>query len=135
MIKAYAALEPKGKLVAFEYDPGELQADEVEIDVHYCGICHSDLSMVDNEWGLTEYPVVPGHEVVGVIARAGDRVKHLSVGQVVGLGWHAGFCNDCASCHSGDHNLCANAQGNYRRASRRLCRDLACSCQQRNSHS
>ena len=110
MIKAYAALEPKGELVPFEYDPGELQADEVEIDVHYCGICHSDLSMVDNEWGLTEYPVVPGHEVVGVIARAGDRVKHLSVGQVVGLGWHAGFCNECASCYSGDHNLCTNAQ-------------------------
>jgi uncharacterized zinc-type alcohol dehydrogenase-like protein len=59
---------------------------------------------------MTQYPVVPGHEVVGKISKAGKRVKHLAVGQTVGLGWHAGFCNECALCHAGDHNLCANAQ-------------------------
>ena len=110
MIKAYAAFEPKGELKPFEYDPGELRPHEVEIDIHYCGICHSDLSVLDDEWGMTEYPVVPGHEVVGKISKTGDRVKHLAVGQTVGLGWHAGYCNECSLCRTGDHNLCANAQ-------------------------
>ncbi len=110
MIKAFAAFEPRGELKPFEYDPGELKAHEVEIDVHYSGICHSDLSVIDDEWGMTQYPVVPGHEVVGKIAKVGDHVKHLTVNQIVGLGWHAGYCNACALCHSGDHNLCATAQ-------------------------
>lgn len=110
MIKAYAAFEPKGELKPFEYDPGKLNPHEVEIDVHYCGICHSDLSVLDNDWGMTQYPVVPGHEVVGTIAAVGNKVKNLTVGQSVGLGWHAGYCNECAPCHSGDHNLCASSQ-------------------------
>jgi len=110
MIKAFAAFEPQGDLKPFEYDPGELGAHEVEIEVHYSGMCHSDLSMIDNEWGMSQYPLVPGHEVVGKIAQIGDQVTHLQIGQVVGLGWHSGFCNQCALCQSGDHNLCATAQ-------------------------
>jgi uncharacterized zinc-type alcohol dehydrogenase-like protein len=110
MIKAYAAFEPKGELKPFEYDPGELQANEVEIDVHHCGICHSDLSVIDSEWGEMPYPIVPGHEVTGKITRVGSHVSALTVGQSVGLGWHAGYCNNCASCDSGDNNLCGSAQ-------------------------
>lgn len=110
MIKAFAAFEATGELKPFEYDPGELKAHEVEIDVRYSGLCHSDLSIIDNEWGMTQYPVVPGHEVVGTIAQLGSAVTHLQVGQAVGLGWHAGFCNQCGLCQSGDHNLCASAQ-------------------------
>ena len=109
MIKAFAVFEPKGELQPFEYDPGPLHPNEVEIDVQYCGLCHSDLSVIDNEWGITQYPVVPGHEVVGSISQMGDMVKNFKVGQTVGLGWHAGYCNECKSCHSGDNNLCANA--------------------------
>ncbi|MDZ7763018.1 MAG: NAD(P)-dependent alcohol dehydrogenase [Melioribacteraceae bacterium] len=110
MIKAYAAFEPKGELKPFEYDPGELKRDEVEIEVLYCGICHSDLSVIDNEWGMSSYPLVPGHEVVGKILEAGSHVKNLSVGQVVGLGWHSGYCNECEQCRSGNQNLCAGQQ-------------------------
>ena len=110
MIKAYAALEAQGKLQPFDYDPGPIGDDEVEIDVHYCGICHSDLSMINNEWGMSQYPLVPGHEVAGVVSQCGDKVTHLKVGQQVGLGWHSGYCLSCSSCHSGDHNLCAKAQ-------------------------
>lgn len=110
MINAYAALGPKAELEPFQYDPGELKPSEVEIEVHYCGICHSDLSVIDNEWGNAQYPVVPGHEVVGTIARAGDEAPHLKVGQTVGLGWHAGYCNQCARCETGDHNLCGDSQ-------------------------
>ena len=110
MIKAFAAFAPKGELKPFEYDPGLLGGQEVELDVLYSGICHSDLSMIDNEWGITQYPLVPGHEVIGRIVQVGAGVKHLKPGQIVGLGWHAGYCNQCSQCHTGDHNLCANTQ-------------------------
>jgi len=111
MIKAYAAHEPGGELQPFEYDPGPLRDDEVEIDVSHCGICHSDLSMWKNDWGMTQYPFVPGHEVAGHISAVGKNVTWLAPGDRVGLGWHAGYCNHCHSCLSGDHNLCRDAQG------------------------
>ena len=69
MIKAYAANKAGGQLEIFEYEPGPIAGDEVEINVESCGICHSDLSMLDNEWGFTQYPFVPGHEVIGRSAR------------------------------------------------------------------
>ena len=111
MIKAYAATAPGGKLESFEYDPGPLTAGEVEINVEHCGICHSDLSMLNNEWGMTQYPFVPGHEVVGTIGAVGADVTHLKVGQRVGLGWHSDYCCTCGSCLEGDHNLCPTANG------------------------
>lgn len=110
MIRAYAAKEPRGKLEPFEYDPGILGEEEVEIKVEYCGICHSDLSMLDNEWGRTIYPFVPGHEVVGTIAAKGDQVTELAIGQRVGLGWYSGSCTVCEWCLSGDQNLCLTAE-------------------------
>ncbi|WP_020207795.1 NADPH-dependent aldehyde reductase Ahr [Gilvimarinus chinensis] len=110
MIKAYAAQEAGQELTPFEYDPGPLAADEVEINVESCGLCHSDLSMLDNEWGFTQYPFVPGHEVIGTVNAVGSNVSTLKVGQKVGLGWHSGYCNECHTCNSGDHNLCASAQ-------------------------
>ncbi len=111
MIHAYAAQEPGGTLSPFSYDPGPLGEDEVDIKVDYCGICHSDLSMLDNEWGMTTYPFVPGHEVIGTVYETGRRVTHLSTGQRVGLGWFSHSCMTCHSCMSGDHNLYASAEG------------------------
>ncbi|MCF6312890.1 MAG: NAD(P)-dependent alcohol dehydrogenase [Verrucomicrobiales bacterium] len=110
MIKAYAAKEQGGKLEPFEYDPGELSATQVEIAVEYCGICHSDLSMLNNDWDMTSYPFVPGHEVAGSIIQVGADVTTLKVGDAVGLGWHSGYCEVCSSCESGDKNLCATAE-------------------------
>lgn len=107
-IRAYAAKEPKGKLEVFEYDPGELGADAVEIAVDYCGLCHSDLSMWSNDWGMTSYPIVPGHEVAGRVVEKGDLVTHPEVGQRVGLGWYSQSCQKCEQCLSGNHNLCPN---------------------------
>ncbi len=111
IIQAYAAHEAGGELKPFEYTLGDLHPHEVEIDVKYCGICHSDLSMIDDEWDLSQYPLVPGHEVVGKIAALGSNVKHLQVGQTVGLGWYAESCMTCDQCMSGNHNLCANGIG------------------------
>jgi uncharacterized zinc-type alcohol dehydrogenase-like protein len=110
MIKAYAAMSAGAPLEPFEYDPGPIAANDVEIEVESCGICHSDLSMLDNDWGITAYPFVPGHEVVGKIVAIGANVTSTAVGQRVGLGWHSAYCNTCNSCGSGDQNLCSSAQ-------------------------
>ena len=107
-VKAYAAFSSGILLEPFEYEQGELQAEDVEIKVHYCGICHSDLSMINNEWGMSTYPLVPGHEVAGEIVALGEKVTHLKVGQKIGLGWYSKSCMVCESCMDGDHNLCSN---------------------------
>ncbi len=110
-IHAYAAKAPKSPLQPFEFDPGELGPDQVEIKVTHCGICHSDLSMLDNEWGMSQFPLVPGHEAVGSVLALGENAKGLRVGQRVGVGWSASSCLSCRECLSGHHNLCANSQG------------------------
>lgn len=105
-VHAWAATEAGGALERFEYDLGPIGFDEVDIAVDHCGICHSDVSMLDNEWGMSQYPLVPGHEVVGRIAAAGQGVRHMSTGDLVGLGWQSGYCMHCAQCMSGHHNTC-----------------------------
>lgn len=110
-INAYAAMETGAPLERFSYDVGELSPNEVEIDVLYCGICHSDLSMINDEWGMSQFPLVAGHEVIGTVAAMGSNVHGLEKGTTVGLGWHSGYCGQCASCRSGDQNLCATAEG------------------------
>lgn len=111
MFHAYAVQQPQGKLEGFDFDPGPLRPEQVEIDVKYCGVCHSDLSMRDNEFGMTQYPFVPGHEVVGIVAALGDQTKGLQIGQKVGLGWFSQSCMQCEQCMSGNHNLCASSEG------------------------
>lgn len=111
MIQAYAAMERGGAFERFEYDPGPIGPDEVEIDVAYCGVCHSDLSMLDNEWGMTAFPFVGGHEVVGKVARLGEHVPTVAVGDTVGLGWVSRSCMHCDPCMSGSHNLCGDNEG------------------------
>lgn len=110
-IKAYAATAAKAPLTPFEYTPGPLGDEQVDIAVSYCGVCHSDLSMLDNDWGISAYPFVGGHEVVGKVVAVGGQVKHLKVGQTVGLGWNSGSCMTCQQCMSGNHNLCPTAEG------------------------
>jgi alcohol/geraniol dehydrogenase (NADP+) len=108
----YAAKAAGAKLEPMEVRPGgPLGADEVEIKVESCGICHSDLSMLENHWGMTTYPYVGGHEVVGTIAAMGPNVAHLKVGQRVGLGWYSRSCLNCQQCVGGDQNLCGTAEG------------------------
>jgi uncharacterized zinc-type alcohol dehydrogenase-like protein len=109
-IQAYAASKIGDRLDRFEYELGSLKPDEIEIDVEYCGICHSDLHMLKNEWGITHYPLVPGHEIVGKVSAIGDMVKHLKIGQYVGLGWNARSCLICDQCLSGRHNRCLNGE-------------------------
>src|SRR5687767_16014732 len=109
-IRAFAAQKPKGELKAFEYEPGPLGDEQVEIAVSHCGICHSDLSMLDNDWGMSRYPFVPGHEVTGTVKAVGAGVTNHKPGDRVGLGWFSKSCMTCRPCMSGDHNLCATAE-------------------------
>jgi alcohol/geraniol dehydrogenase (NADP+) len=109
--KGYATAAKGAPFKLIEFNPGELREEQVEITVESCGICHSDLSVADNEWGNTTYPFVPGHEIVGRIAAAGPKVKGLKVGQRVGIGWFSESCMACPQCLSGNHNLCATAEG------------------------
>ena len=109
MIKAYMAPGAGEPFALSEYDPGPLKDGEVEINVEFCGLCHSDLSIWKNDWGISAYPLVPGHEVIGTISQTCVGVKHLAPGQKVGLGWFAGSCLTCQECMSGDHNLCNEA--------------------------
>src|SRR3984885_5648387 len=108
---AYAASSPHAALEPFSFDPGELRPEEVEIQVSHCGICHSDLSMHDNEWGWSAFPFVPGHEAVGTVVALGEEAKGLKIGQRVGVGWFAQSCLSCYECLSGNHNRCARGQG------------------------
>ena len=109
-IKAYAATSPGATLEPFEFDPGPLGDEQVEIAVDYCGICHSDLSVIHNNWGNARFPLVPGHEVSGRIVAVGDKVKKVKVGDRVGLGWFSGSCMSCPDCLRGDQNLCPNGE-------------------------
>lgn len=104
--KAYAAIEAGGTLEPFTYDPGSIAADEVEIKILASGLCHSDISMINNDWRASQYPLVPGHEVIGEVVAVGDDVSHLSVGQNVGVGWTSHSCLHCSPCLSGRQQRC-----------------------------
>lgn len=106
----WAATTAGGALGRIEYDAGPLRPEQVQVRVESCGICHSDLSMIDNQWGMSLYPLVAGHEVIGVVEELGEQVKGLAVGDRVGLGWFSGSCLSCHSCLSGRHQLCASSE-------------------------
>jgi len=110
MIRALAAKSQTSALVPFEFDPGTLRPDQVDIKVESCGVCHSDLSMKKNDWGMTAYPFVPGHEVIGTISAIGGEVRHLKLGEHVGLGWFSGSYLTCNFCLGGDQNLCKTSE-------------------------
>ncbi len=109
-IRAWAALSTGASLEPFTFDPGPLGADDVEVAVETCGLCHSDLSLIHDDWGMSAYPLVAGHEVIGRVVALGSNAKGLSVGQRVGVGWNAQSCMHCRQCIGGQQNLCAQAQ-------------------------
>ena len=108
MIKAYAAMNAGETLKLFEYEAQPLKPNEVCIKVESCGICHSDISAIDNSWGKSKYPMVAGHEIIGEIINIGANVSLHNIGDRVGLGWHSGYCNTCEHCNAGDHNFCSS---------------------------
>lgn len=111
IVRAYAALESNGSFQPFEYDAGPLGPEEVEIKVTHCGICHSDLSMLNNDWAMTTYPFVGGHEAIGQVVATGENAKGVMVGDTVGVGWNAETCMKCEQCLSGYQINCTDLIG------------------------
>ena len=108
--KAWVASAAKQPMVLETIDLGPLAAEDVEIAVEHCGLCHSDLSVLNNDWGISQYPAILGHEVTGRITAIGPNTKGLAVGQRVGVGWFSGSDMHCRQCMSGNHHLCPQAQ-------------------------
>jgi uncharacterized zinc-type alcohol dehydrogenase-like protein len=108
--KAWVAKAAKQPMVLESIDPGPLGAEEVEVAVEHCGVCHSDLSVYLNEWGISQFPAVLGHEVIGRVTAVGASTKGVTVGQRVGVGWFSGSDMHCRQCMSGNHHLCPQVQ-------------------------
>ena len=108
--RGLAAHAAGAHLLPFKYDPGELRNDEVEVKISHCGVCHSDVHLIDNDWGMSKYPFIPGHEIVGTVTAVGSDVRDRKVGDRVGIGWQANSCGYCEWCRRGEEHLCAQAQ-------------------------
>ena len=110
-IQGLAVHAAGAELLSFKYDPGKLGLKEVEIAITHCGICHSDLHLISNDWGISQYPFIPGHEIIGNVTAVGAEVRSLETGQRVGLGWQSNSCGICEWCTRGMENLCPASEG------------------------
>jgi alcohol dehydrogenase (NADP+) len=102
----YCAPHQAAELVPFEFERRTPGNNDVTIEILYCGVCHSDLSFVNNEWGFSRYPLVPGHEIVGRVTTVGDQVVGLSVGDLAAIGCLIDSCRACGRCKDGSEHLC-----------------------------
>lgn len=108
--QGYAALGAATPLTPFTYDLNQLGPNEVRVSVTHCGLCYSDVDAIDNTHQMSVYPLVPGHEIIGVVSETGTGVAHLTVGQRVGIGPLCGSCHHCEYCASSRENLCSTLQ-------------------------
>jgi uncharacterized zinc-type alcohol dehydrogenase-like protein len=107
-VSSYAAHSSTGRLGLFNFDRRSPRADDVVIDILYCGVCHSDLHNVRNDWGNANYPMVPGHEIIGRVAEVGPQVTRFKVGDSVGVGCLVDSCRHCTPCNKGWEQYCEN---------------------------
>ncbi len=110
-IQALAALKPHERLTPYAYEAKPLAPYECLVRVRACGVCHSDVHMIDNDWSMSAFPLVAGHEAVGEVVETGAAVTHLKAGARVGVGWMRGACMTCEQCVGGKENLCDNVIG------------------------
>ncbi|MFY9610151.1 MAG: NAD(P)-dependent alcohol dehydrogenase [Blastocatellia bacterium] len=102
----YATRGPATKLEPFGFERREPGPDDVLIDILYCGVCHSDIHQARDEWGGSIFPMVPGHEIVGRVAKVGDEVERWKVGDTVGIGCFVDSCRECEACKAGEEQYC-----------------------------
>lgn len=112
-VKAYAAHAADKPLEPYQLNRRDLGPKDVLIDIHFCGICHSDVHQARNEWGHSMYPMVPGHEIAGVVAQLGADVKKFAPGDKVGVGCLVDSCRTCSECKSGEEQYCAQPVFTY----------------------
>ena len=105
-IKGYAAQDAKTALAPWSFQRREVEADDVQINILYCGVCHSDLHQIRNEWGGSLFPMVPGHEIIGRVSKIGNKVKKFKVGDLAGVGCMVDSCGECDNCHHGLEQYC-----------------------------
>ncbi len=105
-ILGFAASGEKQALASWRFTRRALRADDVQIDVKFCGVCHSDLHQVDNDWGGSIYPMVPGHEVIGIVSAVGSKTVRFEVGDRVGVGCMVDSCQSCEPCGQGLEQYC-----------------------------
>lgn len=107
-VKAYGTTAPDAPLDQMTIDRREVNPNDIEIEIMYCGVCHSDLHFARNDWGMTTYPVVPGHEIVGKVTRVGSGVSKLKVGDFAAVGCLVDSCRTCSSCEKDLEQYCLN---------------------------
>ena len=107
-VKGYAATSSAAPLAPYSFERREPKETDVVVEIKYCGICHSDIHNARNEWGGTTYPVVPGHEIAGVVTAIGSKVTKHKIGDRVGIGCLVDSCRTCASCKEDLENFCEN---------------------------
>lgn len=105
-IKAFAAQEKASLLKPFELERREVQENDVYIDIEFCGVCHSDLHFVNNDWGMSQYPLVPGHEIIGRVIKVGNKVTNFKEGELVGVGCMVDSCRECKACKEDLEQYC-----------------------------
>ncbi len=106
--KAYAAKSSSTELEPWSFDRRDVGPNDVQFDIKYCGVCHSDLHQVKNEWGNSIYPMVPGHEIVGVVSKVGANVTKFKVGDLAGVGCFVDSCRTCKNCIENQEQYCSN---------------------------
>ncbi len=112
--KSYAAQNAAAALAPWTIDRRDPKPHDVQIEILYCGVCHSDLHTARNEWGGTMYPCVPGHEIVGRVTAVGDHVKKYKVGDIAGVGCLVDSCRECDNCKNDLEQFCSNGMvGTY----------------------
>lgn len=104
--KAYAAYNDHDILKPFEFKRRAVGSNDVKIDILYCGVCHSDIHMAHNDWEFSEYPLVPGHEIVGRVTEVGNKVSHFKIGELVGVGCMVDSCRQCPACEQNLEQYC-----------------------------
>src|SRR5260370_33690711 len=110
----YAAQSATSPLEPFTFQRRALRPNDIVMEILYCGICHTDLNQVRNDWGFTQYPIVPGHEIVGRVIEVGSEVKRHKVGDAVAIGCIVDSCQHCDQCGKGEEQLChENATQTY----------------------
>ena len=107
-VKGFAAQSSTSPLAPFTFERRDMRDNDIEIDILYCGVCHSDLHQVRNDWGFATFPVVPGHEIIGRVTRAGASVSKFKAGDLVGVGCLVDSCRHCHSCEQGLEQYCDN---------------------------
>ena len=107
-IRGYAAHSPTGRLGLFDFERRSLRPDDIAIEILYCGVCHSDVHNVRNDWGNAKYPMVPGHEIVGRVVEVGSEVTRFKAGDRAGVGCLVESCRHCGACGKGWEQYCEN---------------------------